>query len=101
MSEAPVARPGPSGDAVRIERARCYAALDLGTNNCRLLIATPHKGGGFRIVEAFSRLVPLGGGLAASGRLQPEAMDRAVAALRICAEKVRRRQVVRLRAVAT
>jgi exopolyphosphatase/guanosine-5'-triphosphate,3'-diphosphate pyrophosphatase len=101
MTEAPIERRGPSADALRIERARCYGALDLGTNNCRLLIATPARGGGFRIVEAFSRIVRLGEGLTKTGALQPEAMDRALAALQICADKVRRRQVVRLRAVAT
>jgi exopolyphosphatase/guanosine-5'-triphosphate,3'-diphosphate pyrophosphatase len=101
MSEAPIERRGQAADAVKIERARCYGALDLGTNNCRLLIATPARGGGFRIVEAFSRIVRLGEGLSKTGELQPEAMDRAMAALRICADKVKRRQVVRLRAVAT
>src|SRR6185503_10353329 len=78
----------------------CYAALDLGTNNCRLLIATP-TAGGFRVVEAFSRIVRLGEGLSQSGRLSDAAMERALAALRISAEKVRRRRVVRLRAIAT
>jgi exopolyphosphatase/guanosine-5'-triphosphate,3'-diphosphate pyrophosphatase len=78
----------------------CYAALDLGTNNCRLLIATP-AAGGFRVVEAFSRIVRLGEGLSQSGRLSEAAMERALAALRISAEKVRRRRVVRLRAIAT
>ncbi len=77
-----------------------YAALDLGTNNCRLLIATPTPGG-FRVVEAFSRIVRLGEGLSQSGRLSDEAMERAVAALKISAEKVKRRQVVRFRAIAT
>ncbi|HYE41995.1 MAG TPA: Ppx/GppA phosphatase family protein [Caulobacteraceae bacterium] len=83
-----------------MERPRCYAALDLGTNNCRLLIATPTRGG-FRVVEAFSRIVRLGEGLTHTGRLQDAAIERAMAALAICAEKVRRRQVVSLRAVAT
>lgn len=78
----------------------CYAALDLGTNNCRLLIATPAPGG-FRVVEAFSRIVRLGEGLAQSGRLSEAAMERALVALRVSAEKVRRRKVVRLRAIAT
>ncbi|MBC6981203.1 Ppx/GppA phosphatase family protein [Caulobacter sp. 17J80-11] len=100
MSEAP-ARPrsGQAGRSPRPE-AEHFAALDLGTNNCRLLIATPADGG-FRVVEAFSRIVRLGEGLTHTGRLQPEAMDRAVAALRICAEKIRRRRVARLKAVAT
>jgi len=78
----------------------CFAALDLGTNNCRLLIATP-SGKGFRIVEAFSRIVRLGDGLSRTGRLDPAAMSRAMAALTICADRVRRRNVVKIRAVAT
>jgi exopolyphosphatase/guanosine-5'-triphosphate,3'-diphosphate pyrophosphatase len=78
----------------------CYAALDLGTNNCRLLIATP-QGSGFRVVEAYSRIVRLGEGLSQSGRLGEPAMERALAALKVSAEKVRRRKVVRLRAIAT
>lgn len=78
----------------------CYAALDLGTNNCRLLIATPAPSG-FRVVEAYSRIVRLGEGLTQSGRLSEAAMERALAALKVSAEKVRRRRVVRFRAIAT
>ncbi|HTK34308.1 MAG TPA: Ppx/GppA phosphatase family protein [Caulobacteraceae bacterium] len=78
----------------------CYAALDLGTNNCRLLIASP-SGQGFRVVEAFSRIVRLGDGLSRTGRLDPAAMDRTLAALKICAEKIQRRRALRVRAVAT
>ncbi len=78
----------------------CYGALDLGTNNCRLLIATP-TGRGFRVVEAYSRIVRLGEGLSQSGRLSDVAMDRAMAALKVSAEKVRRRRVVKLKAIAT
>ena len=80
--------------------APCYGALDLGTNNCRLLIATP-SGKSFRVVEAYSRIVRLGEGLSASGRLSEAAMERAMAALKISAEKVRRRRVVKLKAIAT
>lgn len=99
MSEAPgLSRPVRA--AVKEEPPPAYAALDLGTNNCRLLIATPTPGG-FRVVEAFSRIVRLGEGLSRTGRLSEEAMTRAVEALRICAEKVKRRRVVRLKAVAT
>ncbi|OXE37197.1 MAG: exopolyphosphatase [Phenylobacterium zucineum] len=82
------------------ETVPCYGALDLGTNNCRLLIATP-QGRGFRIVEAYSRIVRLGEGLGASGRLSDQAMDRALAALKVSAEKVRRRKVIKLKAIAT
>jgi exopolyphosphatase/guanosine-5'-triphosphate,3'-diphosphate pyrophosphatase len=77
-----------------------YAALDLGTNNCRLLIARA-QGDGFVVVDAFSRIVRLGEGLAASGRLSGPAMDRAVAALSICADKLKRRNVTLVRSVAT
>lgn len=78
----------------------CYGALDLGTNNCRLLIATP-AGRSFRVVEAYSRIVRLGEGLSQTGRLSDAAMERALAALKVSAEKVRRRKVVRLKAIAT
>lgn len=78
----------------------CYAALDLGTNNCRLLIATP-EGDGFKVVESFSRIVRLGDGLSRTGLLDAGAMDRTVAALHICADKIKRRRAVRVRAVAT
>jgi exopolyphosphatase/guanosine-5'-triphosphate,3'-diphosphate pyrophosphatase len=79
---------------------RAYAALDLGTNNCRLLIASPTPRG-VRVLEAFSRIVRLGEGLTATGRLDNAAMDRAIAALRICADRIRRRSVPHVRAVAT
>lgn len=77
-----------------------YAALDLGTNNCRLLIA---KAGGddFTVVDAFSRVVRLGEGLNSTGRMSDEAMDRAVEALTVCAEKLKKRNVVLARSVAT
>ncbi|MCW5723847.1 MAG: Ppx/GppA family phosphatase [Maricaulaceae bacterium] len=78
-----------------------YAAIDLGTNNCRMLIARRAPGGGFRIIDSFSRIVRLGEGLNASGALSPAAMDRAVEALKVCAEKMQRREVARARCVAT
>lgn len=77
-----------------------YAALDLGTNNCRLLIAKPGDDG-FTIIDAFSRVVRLGEGLAKSGRISDDAMDRAVDALAICAQKLKRRNVTLSRSVAT
>lgn len=79
---------------------RTYAALDLGTNNCRLLVARPSREG-FYIVDSFSRVVRLGEGLLASGRLSDAAMDRALAALEVCAGKLRRREVDLVRSVAT
>ncbi|MBN9018289.1 MAG: Ppx/GppA family phosphatase [Rhizobiales bacterium] len=77
-----------------------YAALDLGTNNCRLLIAQPRERG-FRVVDAFSRIVRLGEGVGSSGRLGEAAMERAVEALRICSAKLKDRGVRRTRLVAT
>ncbi len=77
-----------------------YGAVDLGTNNCRLLIARPNDDG-FTVVDAFSRIVRLGEGLSQSGRLTQGAMDRSVAALAVCADKLRRRHVSLARSVAT
>lgn len=77
-----------------------YAALDLGTNNCRLLIARP-SGRDFTVIDAFSRVVKLGEGLATTGRLSDAAMDRTLAALMICADKLQRRNVRLARSVAT
>ena len=87
-----------------------YAALDLGTNNCRLLIARRavgpqptglSRGGGFRVIDAFSRIVRLGEGLAATGALSEAAMARTIEALRVCANKIDQRNVARGRYVAT
>lgn len=77
-----------------------YAALDLGTNNCRLLIAASGTRS-FRVVEAFSRIVRLGEGMETTERLSDAGMDRALEALQVCAEKIGRRQPLRLRAIAT
>jgi exopolyphosphatase / guanosine-5'-triphosphate,3'-diphosphate pyrophosphatase len=77
------------------------AALDLGTNNCRLLIATPARDGGMRIVDSFSRIVRLGEGVASSGVLSDAAMERTVAALKVCAARIDKNGVRHVRAVAT
>jgi exopolyphosphatase/guanosine-5'-triphosphate,3'-diphosphate pyrophosphatase len=77
-----------------------FAALDLGTNNCRLLVGAP-SAGGFRVLDSFSRIVRLGEGLHASGRLSGAAMDRAVGALHACAARLRRRPMRAVRAIAT
>ncbi|WP_235913106.1 Ppx/GppA phosphatase family protein [Croceibacterium salegens] len=79
---------------------QAYAAIDLGTNNCRLLIARPTNEN-FIVIDAFSRVVRLGEGLAQTGRLSDAAMDRAVGALKICADKLKRRNVHLARSVAT
>jgi exopolyphosphatase / guanosine-5'-triphosphate,3'-diphosphate pyrophosphatase len=81
--------------------APLYAALDLGTNNCRLLVAAPTRPGQFRVVDAFSRIVRLGEGLGATGRLNDNAMDRAIEALKICRDKLETHDVRRARLIAT
>jgi exopolyphosphatase/guanosine-5'-triphosphate,3'-diphosphate pyrophosphatase len=80
--------------------APTYAALDLGTNNCRLLVARPAHDG-FRVVDAFSRIVRLGEGLSQSGRLGEAAIERTLAALSICRDKMTARGVTRARLIAT
>ena len=77
-----------------------YAALDLGTNNCRLLIACP-TGDGFRVVDSFSRIIRLGEGISATGCISDAAIDRAIAALSICRDKIHSRKARRLRLIAT
>jgi len=77
-----------------------YAALDLGTNNCRLLVARATQDG-FRVVDAFSRIIRLGEGITASGRLGEPAIARAIEVLSICRDKMRNRGVTRMRLIAT
>jgi exopolyphosphatase/guanosine-5'-triphosphate,3'-diphosphate pyrophosphatase len=89
-----------SGHARSGGHRQAYAAIDLGTNNCRLLIARP-SGENFTVIDAFSRVVRLGEGVAQNGRLSDEAMDRTLAALRVCADKLMRRNVFLARSVAT
>ncbi len=81
-------------------REPSFAALDLGTNNCRLLVARP-KEGGFHVVDSFSRIVRLGEGMAATRRLCDGAVKRTIEALRVCAEKMGRNGVSHARCVAT
>jgi exopolyphosphatase/guanosine-5'-triphosphate,3'-diphosphate pyrophosphatase len=89
-----IARPGEAPDR------RTYAALDLGTNNCRLLVARP-TADSFRVVDAFSRIIRLGEGVSLSGVLSEAAIARAVDALRICRDKMINRGVTRARLIAT
>ncbi|MGN6848820.1 MAG: Ppx/GppA phosphatase family protein [Sphingomicrobium sp.] len=94
-------RPSNQGSPPKREpHRRIYGAIDLGTNNCRLLIARPTEGG-FTVIDAFSRIVRLGEGLSHTGELSDDAMDRAVGALAVCADKLRRRNVSLSRSVAT
>lgn len=84
----------------RRARPPAYAAIDLGTNNCRMLVGVP-SGGGFHVLDSFSRVVRLGEGLYRTGTLSESAMDRAIDALTICAERLHRWQVSDIRAIAT
>ena len=91
----PLPRPGPV-----LSPAPVYAALDLGTNNCRLLVARPSRRG-FMVIDAFSRIIRLGEGVSQSGRLSDAAVTRTLNALAICADKMARRGVARSRLIAT
>ena len=82
-------------------RAPILAVLDLGSNNCRLLIARPAPDGGFRIVDSFSRIVRLGEGVARTGRLGDAAIARTLEALAICAEHIRSSGATHVRAIVT
>ncbi|MBN8956830.1 MAG: Ppx/GppA family phosphatase [Rhizobiales bacterium] len=90
--------PFDNGD--RASRPPVYAALDLGTNNCRLLVARP-AANGFRVVDAFSRIIRLGEGVSGTGRISAAAVDRALDALAVCGDKMRQRYVTRARLIAT
>jgi exopolyphosphatase/guanosine-5'-triphosphate,3'-diphosphate pyrophosphatase len=85
-------RPGPEP---------VFAVLDLGSNNCRLLIARPSDDGEFRVVGSFSRIVRLGEGVAATGRLSDAAIARTIEALKICAQRIRESGATHVRAIAT
>jgi exopolyphosphatase / guanosine-5'-triphosphate,3'-diphosphate pyrophosphatase len=85
---------------LRPDPAALYAALDLGTNSCRMLIAQP-KGSQFHVIDSFSKSVQLGAGLEASGRLGRNSMHRTVQALHICRKKIEKHDVARMRLVAT
>ena len=101
---------GPPGDAARRKdgaqnpsrrpRGPVYAALDLGTNNCRLLIARPHEAS-FRVLDGFTRIVRLGEGLSVTGRLSDAAMDRTIEALKQCRNKLHEHEPARMRLIAT
>ena len=92
---------GPARGTAPPDIDRVYAALDLGTNNCRLLVARPSRRGGFKVIDAFSRIIRLGEGVAASRRLSEEAIERTLAALKICAGKMRQHRVERAGLIAT
>jgi len=106
VPQTPLDSPDRNRDALPRDGAATgtYAALDLGTNNCRLLVA---RGAAqtvkpfFQIVDAFSRIVRLGEGMAASGRLSESAMARTIDALKVCAQKITAHRVSAARCIAT
>src|SRR5438132_1077060 len=100
LGDGLLVRASRSGPAAAAAQPGVYAALDLGTNNCRLLIACP-AGAGFRVVDSFSRIIRLGEGISATGSISEAAIDRALAALSICSDKIRYRRARRLRLIAT
>ena len=89
-----------AAEAKLVPGAEVYAALDLGTNNCRLLIACPTEDG-FRVVDSFSRIIRLGEGISATGCIGDAAIERAIAALSVCRDKIKSRKARRLRLIAT
>jgi exopolyphosphatase/guanosine-5'-triphosphate,3'-diphosphate pyrophosphatase len=89
-----------AAEAKLVPGPEVYAALDLGTNNCRLLIACPTEDG-FRVVDSFSRIVRLGEGISATGCISDAAIERAISALSVCRDKIRTRKAKRLRLIAT
>ena len=102
LPNAPLGAPAVEPSSLRLARQvpQLYAALDLGTNSCRMLIAQP-KGSQFQVVDSFSKTVQLGVGLEASGRLSRASMGRTIQALRICHKKIEKHGVHRMRLVAT
>lgn len=98
--------PEPAGRAKEFRAGQrnpqlpAYGALDLGTNNCRLLVARPSRRG-FYVIDAFSRIIRLGEGVSHTGALSADAMDRTIEALKVCSDKMRRRRVRRSRVIAT
>ncbi len=96
MTAAPAVEAGRS----LADGAGIYAALDLGTNNCRLLIACP-SGDSFRVIDSFSRIIRLGEGVSSTGRISEAAIGRAISALSVCRDKMRAKKAGRLRLIAT
>ncbi|MGB7205389.1 MAG: Ppx/GppA phosphatase family protein [Anderseniella sp.] len=96
----PTSARSSSPRSTRIPGETIYGALDLGTNNCRLLLARPARTG-FEVVDAFSRIVRLGEGVSATGQLSEGAIDRTIKALRVCSNKLKWWEVTRFRLIAT
>ena len=91
---------GPASHGLQDHGASVYAALDLGTNNCRLLIASP-SADGFRVIDSFSRIVRLGENISSTGAISDAAITRTISALSVCRDKMHARDARRLRLIAT
>src|ERR1700722_11111599 len=89
-----------AAEARLVPGTEVYAALDLGTNNCRLLIACPTEDG-FRVVDSFSRIIRLGEGISAAGCISDAAFERAIATVSVCRDNIKQRKARRLRLIAT
>lgn len=101
MATSTDARQGKRRHREQARGPRPYAALDLGTNNCRLLVALPTASGRLKVIDSHSQVVRLGEGLAATGRLSEAAMARATDAIRACVEKAKRHRPVKSKFIAT
>src|SRR5215813_15665157 len=93
---APGGAAAPAANHSQANGTAVYAALDLGTNNCRLLIACP-TGDSFRVIDSFSRIIRLGEGISATGCISEAAIERAIAALSVCRDKIQSKKAKRLR----
>src|SRR5262252_4574999 len=103
MSRGDLAPGGAAASAAAYAQATgtaVYAALDLGTNNCRLLIACP-TGDSFRVIDSFSRIIRLGEGISVTGCISDAAIERAISALSVCRDKIEAKRASRLRMIAT
>jgi exopolyphosphatase / guanosine-5'-triphosphate,3'-diphosphate pyrophosphatase len=98
--EPPPGPGSPANPCAETSARRAYAALDLGTNNCRLLVARPSRRG-FKVIDAFSRIIRLGEGVSTTGRLSEAAIERTIDALQVCAAKIKRHRVQRAGLIAT
>lgn len=95
------ARETMGGTAAADGRRPLFGAIDVGSNNLRMLVASVQPNGEPKVFDAFSRTVRLGANLNREGALVDQAIDKATNALRICAKKIQQAGVIRYRAVAT
>lgn len=76
------------------------AAVDLGSNSFHMVVARD-AGGRVRVLDRLRERVRLGAGLSEDGRLDPEALTRALACLRRFRQRLAEVPPARVRAVAT